>query len=277
MKRREVLRLAAAGLGGSLAAAPQSFPTKPAGAAFRGLKVGLASYSTRELTLAQTLKALQGMSIGYIALKDFHLPMSATPQECAAVRKKIEGAGLQVLGCGVISLRNDAAQIRRALEYARDLGAPTAVVAPEPEALPALNKVVKDFDLKVAIHNHGPEDKRFPSAFGVFKAVQDLDARIGCCVDVGHTFRLAEDPAAAIRHCAPRLYDLHIKDLAGTDLRPSNVPVGTGVLDVLGILRALVQIRYAHHVALEYEAEAENPIPGMAQSFGFLRGALAAL
>ncbi len=270
MTRRESLKIAVVGAAGA-------FPAVAAtGRPFAGLKCGIASYSTRKLTLEATLAALKHLQIRYIALKDFHLPMDSTREQRLAVKKQIADAGLEILGCGVITLpRNDEAQVRHALEYTRDVGSPTAVVAPDPAALPALNRVIKDFDLRVAIHNHGPEDKRFPSPLGVLEAVQGLDARIGCCVDVGHTFRLGIDPAAAIRKCAPRLYDVHLKDLADAGAKARNVPIGTGALDIVAILKALVEIRYAHHVALEYEAEPDNPLPGLAASLGYMRGVLA--
>jgi sugar phosphate isomerase/epimerase len=192
----------------------------------------------------------------------------------------VERSGLTLLGCGVIYLRNTEAEIRRAFDYVKDLGAPTAVVSLDPPTLPVLNQVVKDYDLRVAIHNHGPEDKRFPGPSDVFDAIQSLDAKIGLCIDVGHTFRTGADPAAAIRKYASRLYDVHVKDIhhdpAGRDLRYRNVPLGTGVIDVAAYLKALVDIRFAGHVALEYEAEPENPVPGMAASYGFIRGFLAA-
>ena len=274
VSRREALQLAALGAAGGMLAAGQNSSGKQVRAPFRGLKVGLASYSTRKLTLDRTLEALMSMGIRYISLKDMHLPLTSTPKERLAVKKKVEGAGIQILGCGVITLKNDEADIRRALEYARDIGSPTAVVAPDPSALAALDRVVKDFDIRVAIHNHGPEDKKFPSPLGVFDAVQGLDKRIGCCVDIGHTFRLGLDPAAALRKCAPRLYDIHIKDLDDFRPEPRNVPMGAGVVDLVAVLKTLVELRYAHHVALEYEAESENPIPGMAASFGYMRGVL---
>ena len=277
MERREALKLAVLGAAGAMQAPGQKWPTKPVGPPFRGLKVGLTSYSTRMLMLEPTLKALQSMEIAYISLKDMHLPLSSTKEERAAAKKKVQDAGLEILGCGVISLKDDEAQIRRALEYTRDIGAPIATVAPVPAALPILDKVIKEFDVLVAIHNHGPGDKNFPSPLGVFEAVQPLDKKMGCCVDVGHTFRLGLDPLEAIRKCVPRLYGVHIKDLNGGGLKPRNVPVGAGVLDIVGMLRLLVEIRFPHLVALEYEAEPENPIPGMAASFGFLRGALAAM
>ena len=273
--RREVLKVALLGAAGGMRAAAQSWPTKTVGPPFHGLKVGLTSYSTRKLTLEMTTKALEPLDIGFISLKDMHLPLSSTKEERAAAKKKCDDAGLEILSMGVISLKNDEAQIRAALEYAKSVGSPTVTVAPVPAALPTLNKVIKDFDILAAIHNHGPGDRNFPSPLGVLDAVQSLDKRIGCCVDVGHTFRLGMDPVEALRKCAPRLYGIHVKDLAGGGIKARNVPVGTGVLDVVGMLRVLVEIKFPHLVALEYEAEPDNPIPGIAASFGFLRGALA--
>ncbi len=268
--RRDAMRTAlAAAAAGAVRAAETRQP-------FQGLKVGLASYSARKLSLEETLKMLQALGIRYISLKDVHLALDSTPERRRQVREQVTAAGLEILGCGVISLKNDEAQIHHALQYVRDLGAPVAVVSPDPPALPALDRVVRNFDLRVAIHNHGPEDKRFPSPYDVLQAIERLDRRIGCCVDVGHTFRLGIDPAEAIRKCAPRLYDIHMKDLASAERKPRNVPVGTGAMDVVAILRTLVKIRYANHVALEYEAEPENPIPGIAASFGYMRGVLAA-
>jgi sugar phosphate isomerase/epimerase len=129
--------------------------------------------------------------------------------------------------------------------------------------------------VRAAIHNHGPEDKKFPSPDSVFKAIQSLDKRIGCCVDVGHTFRLNEDPAAAIRMVSSRLYDVHLKDLAATGEKPPMIPVGRGVMDIPAILKALVDVKFTGHVALEWEDEADNPVPGMAESYGFVRGVFA--
>ena len=276
MDRRDALKLAALGLAG-IRPPGISFAAKTAGPPFHGLKVGLTSYSTRYLGLELTLKALQSMDIKYISLKDMHLPVSSTKEERGAALKKIRTAGIEILGCGVISLKNDEAEIRRALEYTKEIGAPVANVAPDPSALPALDKVVKDFDILVAIHNHGPEDKKFPSPLGVLDAVQGLDKKIGCCVDVGHTHRLGLDPVDALQKCAPRLYGVHVKDVSGLGPKPKNVPLGMGVLDVVGMLKVLLDLRFPHLVALEYESEPENPIPGMAASFGYLRGALSAM
>ncbi len=277
--RREAMKIAALGLAGALGAPASAakWPVKPAGDAFGGLKVGITSYTTRELSLDETIAALKRLGIRYISIKSFHLPLESSEEERQAVRRKISDAGLTVMGCGVIGLNNDESEIRQAFEYCRDAGSPTAVVAPDPSALGAIDRVIKDFpDLKVAIHNHGPEDDKFPSPTGVFKAVQGLDKRIGCCVDVGHTFRLTEDPVAALKTVASRLYDVHLKDVAGTGKQPPKVPLGRGVIDCAGILRTLATLKYSGHAALEWEGEAEDPVPGMAESFGFVRGVFSA-
>ncbi len=114
------------------AAAPAlslSMPTV-ASAKTRRLKLGLASYSVRKFTLDQALEMCKEMELSYINLKDFHLPMTDSPEAIAAARKKIEAAGLTIMGGGTITLKNDAAQIRKAFEYAKAGGFPLMVVAP---------------------------------------------------------------------------------------------------------------------------------------------------
>ncbi|HYM13869.1 MAG TPA: TIM barrel protein [Bryobacterales bacterium] len=276
MGRREALKLAM--LGAAAAKAGRAMPpAKTATPDFHGLQVGLTSYSTRKLTLEMTVEALRHLDIHYISLKDMHLPLSSTLEERHKAKQLCEKAGVAILGVGVIYLKDDEAEMRHAFEYARDIGAPVATISLLPSALPTLNRVIKDFDILAAIHNHGPGDKNFPSPLGVLDAVQSLDKKIGCCVDVGHTARLGLDPVEALRKCAPRLYGIHIKDLADTSVKARGVPVGTGVLDVVGMLKVLASQRFSQLVALEYETDADAPIPGIAESFGFQRGALAVI
>ena len=277
--RRDAMKLTALGLAGAMSApaAPRKWPLKPSSSPFGGLKVGLTSYTTRKLSLDETIAALKRLDIRYISIKSIHLPLESTKAERKAAGRKIADAGLILMGCGVLKLENDEKQIREALDYCRDVGSPMAVAAPKRDALGAIDRVIKDYgDLKVAIHNHGPEDKNFPSPTGVFKLIQGLDKRIGCCVDVGHTFRLAEDPVEALKTVRSRLFDIHLKDISATGERPPKVPVGRGVLDHPAILGTLADLKFAGHVALEWEAEAEDPLPGMAESYGYVRGVFGA-
>ena len=249
----------------------------PAADPWLGLKVGLASYSFSKLPLDAAIKGIRRVGVNYVSIKDAHLPLKSTAEQRKAVVAKFRDAGITPLSCGVISHDGDESQLRNAFEYARDAGIPTIVCKPTRESLPVLDKLVKEFDIKLAIHNHGPEDKVWPSPLDVWAAIQKYDERIGVCVDVGHTARCGVDPVRALRTCSARLYDVHLKDLASRGAKSRPVEVGRGVLDVRGMLEALLDIGYSHHVGLEYEKDMNDPIPGVAESFGYIRGMLAAM
>ena len=275
--RRDAMKLAAIGFSAALAASavPKKYAVKRSSDPFQGLKVGITSYTTRNLSLDETIAALKRLDISYISIKDFHLAMDSTPEERRTVGRKVREGGLTLMGCGVIGLKNDETQIRHAFDYCKDLGSTTAIIAPTPDAVPAIARIRREYnDIKVAIHNHGPGDKDFPSPMDAYRAVKPLDAGMGLCVDVGHTFRWAEDPAAALKAVKSRLYDVHLKDFAEASERSIRIPVGRGLVDIPAILHTLVEQRYAYHVALEWEGEADDPVPGMAESFGFIRGVL---
>jgi sugar phosphate isomerase/epimerase len=140
-----------------------------------------------------------------------------------------------------------------------------------------VEKNAKEFQIRVAIHNHGPGDKRYPSPLDVLKMVKDRDPLMGICMDVGHTVRLGEDPIAVIHECSKRLYDFHMKDVTEAAPRGQAIEVGRGIIDIVGVLKALLDLRYPYHIALEYEAHADAPMPGVVESIGYIRGVLAAL
>ena len=269
---------------GSTALVAASFPTisfgaltKTGGDPFHGLKVGITSYTLRKFTLDQAVTMTKQAGVKYISLKDVHLSLKSTRAERQEARRRIEDAGLALLGGGVIYMNNNADEIRAAFDYAKDAGMPTIVCAPDPPALDTVEKMAKEYDLRIAIHNHGPGDKRYPSPLDVLRLVKDRDARMGICIDVGHTVRNGDDPIAAIEQCANRLYDFHMKDVTQAAAKGGAIEVGKGVIDIVAVLKALLRVKFAHHVALEYEAHADAPMPGIIESLAYMRGVLAAM
>ncbi len=276
LTRRDLARLgiSAAALSPFLALAPRAQAAEDAITEFRGLKVGIATYTFSKVPLEKTLKDIKQIGVHYCSIKDAHMPLKSTAEERKAVVKKFKDAGITPLSCGNIAMKDNESDLRNIFEYARDAGIPTIVCTPQPAALPMLDKLVKEFDIRLAIHNHGPEDKLWPTPYTAWDAIQNLDERIGLCVDVGHTARAGVDPAEAIRRCAARVYDIHLKDIATKEPKAKVIEVGRGALDIPGILTALLDIKYSRLIGLEYEKDMADPLAGAAESIGYVRGVL---
>lgn len=291
LTRREVLRTAALGaatlpfLHQSAWSAEPAAATKKGGGGRRGpgyengLRLGAATYSTRTMSLDDTIAIMKAVRIVNVNVFRAHLNLeTASVDQCKAVHDKLKAAGLVFNSTGVTNLPNDEAKIRKAFENAKAVEMPVLVCKPDLAALPLVDKLVKEYDLKLAIHNHGPEDKLYPSPYDVWKSVESFDARIGLCIDVSHTMRAGVDSGEAIRKCAARLYDVHLKDTQAVPGAMEDIPIeqGAGRIDTRGILTALLAIQYSGVVTYEYEKVVANPAIGLAESLGYLRGMLKA-
>src|SRR6266850_906085 len=241
--------------------------------------LGLASYTFRNFSRAQLISFMKQLNLSAVNLKDAknHLP-SATPQEIAALAD-YAAAGIKLHAAGTIYFDKDEdADIRNKFEYCKRAGI-SVVVAGDPalETLPRIEKFVREYDIRFAIHNHGPEDKLWHSPQDVLKAVKNMDPRMGCCIDVGHTVRAGIDVVQAIHAAGPRLFNVHMKDLTSFQSKESQVAVGEGAMPVKKIFEALIAMKYQGFVDLEYEIHADDPMPGVIASFAYMRGVLAGL
>lgn len=278
--RRQFLKLAGAVTAASLAGisgcsrthAQQTNCSKPAPKRF--FQLGLASYTFRKFSLDQTLTMTQRLGLKYIALKSFHLPLESTQAEIKTVAGKVKGAGLKLYGGGVIYMNSDA-EVHRAFDYARAAGMQVIIGVPKPELLGLVNKKVAQYDIKVAIHNHGPGDMVYPTPQSAYEKIKDLDRRVGLCIDIGHTLRAGVDPSESAQKYADRLLDVHIKDISEAAAQGTTVEIGRGVIDIPKFVRTLLKIEYTGIVSFEFEKDEQDPLPGVAESVGYVRGVLA--
>lgn len=256
------------------AAQPAESATKPL-----PIRLGLASYTFRNFDRARLIGYMRQLRVDQLNAKDAkdHLPID--PAEEAKALADYAAAGIKLHAVGAVYFaKDDDDDIRAKFEYCKRAGASVIVAGdPAPATLPRIEKFVKQYDIRVAIHNHGPEDKLWPSPLDVLRAVKNTDPRLGCCIDVGHTVRAGTDVVAAIHEVGPRLFNMHMKDLTNFQSKESQVAVGEGIMPVRGIFEALAAIRYPGYVDLEYEIDGDDPIPGVIESFGYMRGVLAGL
>ena len=241
------------------------------------VRLGIASYTFRQFDTAHLIDFMKELKTPFLDLKDMHLKMGPS-SEVAKQAADYRAAGFTLVAAGNVTFaKDDDADIREKFEYIKAAGIPTIVCAPTHENLPRLEKFVKEYNIKLAIHNHGPEDKNFPSPFDVLNAVKNLDQRIGLCMDLGHSLRAGADVVQAVHAAGPRLHAIHIKDLADATSRESQVAVGEGIMPVKAVFEALMQIKYPGTVDLEYEIKPDNPFPGVVESFAYMRGVLAGM
>jgi sugar phosphate isomerase/epimerase len=258
---------------------PRPAATKAAEENSRGglpFELGLASYTTRKFTLEETVAMARRVGLTHLCLKSFHLPLDATAEQIAAAAEIVKEGGLDLYGGGVISMKNPA-DVEQAFAYAKAAGMRTIVGVPAPEVLPLVNQKVKEFDIEVAIHNHGPGDKVYPTPESAYEKIKDLDGRIGLCMDIGHTLRIGADPVEDAERFADRLLDVHVKDVTAAEASGRTVEIGRGIIDIPAFLKTLVKIKYTRIASFEYEKDADDPLPGLAESVGYVRGVLATI
>lgn len=279
--RRLFIRSAGAGLLASTllpSVQAMKFPTSSLSTQSSGwnLKLGLASYTTREFSLDETLKITLRMGLKYIGLKSFHLPLTATIEECHAVAGKIKEAGLDFYSVGVIYMNNKE-EVDQAFTYAKAAGVKIINSSPAQELLPYIEEKVMKEDIQLSIHNHGPGDKLNPTVPSIYEKIYKLDKRIGICMDIGHTVRLKRDPVADFNACSDRIIDMHIKDVDKNEAEGDTIEMGRGVIDLPAFVRNLAKQKYMGVAAFEYEKDGKDPVPGLAESVGYVRGILACM
>lgn len=239
-------------------------------------ELGVASYTFREFGLDAAIAMTGKVGIRRICLKDVHLPLESSAAEISAAVRKVREAGLVPYGCGVIYMKTPA-EVERAFAYARAGGMGVIVGAPDHALLPLAEKKARESGIDLAIHNHGPGDLLYPTPRSVLERVKGLHPRLGLCLDIGHCMRSGIDPAAAAEECAGRLLDVHFKDVTAAGRDGGPVEAGRGIIDLPRFLRALIRLDFRGTVSFEYEKDGKDPLPGLAESVGYVRGLLAVL
>jgi inosose dehydratase len=243
-----------------------------------GFPIGVQTISLRKYALPEVMRHLQGMGVRYIELSaGSHLPAAASDEQIAEARRLAAAAKLTITAQGVNRFSKDHAANRRVFEFARKLGIRTIIASPQPDAetFASLKRLVAEYDLRIAIHNHGP-GSLYDKLDSVVSAVRGHDHRIGACVDCGHFLASGEDPVACIRTLDDRVYGIHLKDVAELGKTSPNVVLGKGHLHVVALFKALRQIKFPADgaLSLEYEANRDNPVDDLKACLSVVKEAI---
>lgn len=252
------------------AAAPQSplLSPPPSNDLF---KLGIAGFSFVHFKLDQALEMMKKVDVHYLCIKDFHLPYNSTAEQIATFHETLKNANVTGYAVGPIYMKTTQ-EIDNGFDYAKRVGVKLIVGVPNEDLLPYIDKKVKEYDMKYAIHIHGPDIKLWPNASSVIDAVKNLDPRIGLCFDMGHDKRFGDDPIADLQKYAKRIFDIHLKNVTAASKEGKTCELGRGIIDIPAFVAMLRKIKYDGCCSLEYEKDMKDPLAGIAESVGYFKG-----
>lgn len=235
------------------------------------LPVGIADYTFLNFDIPTSIKMMERLDIHYMSIKDFHLPLNSTKEKIDEVVNEYKQGGITIYGVGVIYMKSKEA-VDQAFEYAKNVGVPIIIGVPNHDLVDYTEQKVKSYNIKLAIHNHGPEDKMYPNPQIAYDLIKNKDPRMGLCLDIGHAQRAGVDPAQAVLKYNKRIFDLHIKDVTKAEQDGKAIEAGRGIINFAALVRALRKIKYPGHCSIEFEKDMKDPLPGIAESVGYFKG-----
>jgi inosose dehydratase len=234
-------------------------------------KLGMAGYTFVNFNLDQSLEMMKKTDVHYLCIKDFHLPLTSTPEQITAFHEKLAKSGVTGYAVGPIYMKTTQ-EVDNAFAYAKRVGVKLIIGVPNTELLPYVDKKVKEYDFRYAIHNHGPDIALYPNAVSIYSAIKDLDPRIGFCFDMGHDRRNGDDPVADLQTYAKRIFDIHLKNVTAASKEGKTCELGRGVIDIPAFVDMLRKVKYEGSCSLEYEKDMKDPLAGIAESVGYFKG-----
>lgn len=240
--------------------------------------LGMAGWTFHKFDLQKTLETMKQLDVHYLCIKDFHLPLDADEAQIAAFKEKLAAAGVVGYGVGPIYMK-DVAAVDRAFAYAQRVGVDLVVgvpgvwgdTAPNYEVMDRMEQKVRETNIRLAIHLHGPDLSLYPDATSIWQDVKDRDARMGICLDIGHNLRYGSDSIRDLKRYASRVFDIHLKDVTAPTKAGHAIELGRGIIDFPAFIKMLRKVGYKGSVSLEYEKDMSDPFIGIAESVGYFK------
>jgi sugar phosphate isomerase/epimerase len=236
-------------------------------------QVAIAGWTFVKFKLEPSLEMMDRVNVRNLCIKSYHLAIDSTPEQIAAFWDQLKAKGITGYGVGPIYMKSEK-EVDDAFEYAKRVGVKLIVGVPEHELLPYVNRKVKEYDFHYAIHNHGLEDKRYPTVESIYERIKDLDTRLGICHDIGYSIQMGFDPAAVTLKYGHRVYEMHVKDMVNAAGTWTDCEIGRGAIDFAALVKALRKTKYSGMCSIENEKNNKDPLPGLAESVGYLKAVI---
>ncbi len=238
------------------------------------LEVGIAGYTFAKFDLDKSIAMMKRLGVHYLSVKEIHLPLNSSQETIDAAMAKFKAADINVYTVGVIYMKTKEA-VDLAFSYAKKCGVTMIVGVPNYDLLDYAEEKVKEYNIRLAIHNHGPEDALYPGPKDVYDRIKNRDARMGLCIDIGHATRAGYSADKAVKDFKDRLFDLHIKDVSIAAKDGKAIEIGRGVINFPALVKALNKIGYKGICSIEFEKDMTDPLAGIAESIGYFKGVAA--
>ncbi len=252
-----------------------------------GWRVGSQAYSFNKFSFFEAVDKVAQMGLKYIEAypgqklspeqPDVVFSHDMSPDLYPVVQAKLKEKGVKLVNYGVVGLSRDEAQCREVFDFAKAMGIETLCSEPPQSAFDLLDKLVEEYGINVALHNH-PKKSRYWDYKSVLKAVEGHSKRIGACADTGHWMRSDINPLEAIKALEGRIISFHFKDLNKYGKEGAHDVIwGTGEADVKALLAEVKRQGFQGVFSVEWEINWLNSVPDISQSVKYFNEVAAAL
>ncbi len=243
--------------------------------------LGIAGYTFNKFDIDTTLAFMRRIDVHYLCIKDFHLPLDADADQVAAFKAKLAEHNVVGYAVGPIYMK-DVPAAEKAFAYAQRVGVDLIVgvpgswgdKSPNYAVLDRVEQLVRETNIRYAIHLHGPDMSLYPDATSIWEDVKDRDPRLGICLDIGHDLRYGSDPMRDLKRYAKRVFDIHLKDVTAPTKEGKAIELGRGIIDFPLFVKLLRKVGYKGSVSLEYEKDMSDPFIGIAESVGYFKAVM---
>ena len=267
-----------------------------------GWQMAIHAYTFRKFSIFDCIDKTSALGLKYMSLSGSvnldgtHMAntIQLSDEQVAAIQKAVADKGIKLVNIGVVKLPPEEAESRKVFEFAKKMGIDTLVAEPEPAALDTVEKLCKEYNIKVAIHDH-PKPSHYWNPDTVLEAVKGRTPLMGACADTGHWLRSGLDPVECLKKLEGRVICLHFKDLVPDESKAQSadgasekkkkagsqnmhdVPWGTGVGNVKAQMAELKRQHFHGAFCVEYEYHWDNSVPEIAECVKFFNATCAEL